>query len=64
MKKKIRRIYRRCMRTIARFILGFDNCPKDYKKDFVERIGNGILYLIGGLVVIFAFLVMTLALSC
>lgn len=64
MKKKIRRIYRRCMRTIARFILGFDNCPKDYKKDFVERIGNGILYLVGGLVIIFAFLVMALALSC
>lgn len=64
MKKKIRRIYRRCLRAIARFILGFDNCPKDYKKDFAERIGNGILYLIGGLVVIFVFLVMTLALSC
>ena len=47
MEKEIRRIYRRCMRTIARFILGFDNCPKDYKKDFTERIGNGVLYLIG-----------------
>lgn len=64
MKKEIKTIYRRCMRVIARFILGFDNCPKDYKKDFIERIGNGILYLVGGLVVIFVFLVMTLALSC
>lgn len=64
MKKKIRRIYRRCMRTIARFILGFENCPKDYKKDFVERIGNGVLYLIGGFVVVFAFLAIALALSC
>lgn len=64
MKKEIRRIYRRCMRTIARFILGFENCPKDYKKDFVEHIGSGVLYLIGGFVVIFIFLTVTLALSC
>lgn len=63
MKKKIRRIYRRCMRTIARFILGFENCPKDYKKDFVERIGKGILYLVGGVVAVIAFLAMILALS-
>lgn len=64
MKKEIRRIYRRCMRTIARFILGFENCPKDYKKNFVERIGNGVLYLIGGFAVMFAFLTIVLALSC
>lgn len=64
MKKEIRRIYRRCMRTIARFILGFENCPKDYKKDFVEHIGNGVLYLIGGFAVVFAFLTIALALSC
>lgn len=64
MKKKIRRIYKRCLRTIARFILGFDNCPKDYKKNFLKRIGNGLLYLIGVLVATFAFLVMALALSC
>ena len=64
MKKEIRRIYRRCMRTIARFILGFENCPKDYKKDFVERIGNGVLYLISGFAIMFAFLTIALALSC
>lgn len=64
MKREIRRIYRRCMRTIARFILGFENCPKDYKKDFVERIGNGVLYLISGFAVVFAFLTIALALSC
>lgn len=64
MKREIRRIYRRCMRTIARFILGFENCPKDYKKDFAERIGNGVLYLIGGFAVVFAFLIIALALSC
>lgn len=64
MKKEIRRIYRRCMRTIARFILGFENCPKDYKRNFVERIGNGVLYLISGFAVVFAFLTIALALSC
>lgn len=64
MKKEIRRIYRRYMRTIARFILGFENCPKDYKRDLAERIGNGVLYLIGGFIVMFAFLTIALALSC
>ena len=51
------------MRTIARFILGFENCPKDYKRNFVERIGNGVLYLISGFAVVFAFLTIALALS-
>lgn len=64
MKKEIKRIYRHCMRTIARFILGFENCPKDYKKDFVERIENSVLCLIGGFSVIFVFLTIALALSC
>lgn len=64
MKKEIRRIHRRCMRTIARFILGFENCSKDYKKDFAEHIRNGVLYLTGGFAVVFAFLTIALALSC
>lgn len=64
MKKKMKRIYRRCVRTIARFILGFENCPRDYKKDFVKRIGNGILYLISGFTAVFTFLAIALALSC
>ena len=64
MKKEIKRIYRHCMRTIARFILGFENCPKDYKKNFAECIENGVLYLIGGFSVMFAFLTIALALSC
>lgn len=28
------RIYRRIMRKIARFILGFDTCPSDYRKNY------------------------------
>ena len=28
------RIYRRIMRKIARFILGFDTCPNDCRKNY------------------------------
>ena len=30
------RIYRRMMRKFARFILGFDNCPASYRKNYRE----------------------------
>ena len=32
------RIYRRMMRKFARFILGFDNCPIGYRKNYRENI--------------------------
>lgn len=30
------RVYRRMMRKFARFILGFDNCPVSYRKNYRE----------------------------
>ena len=30
------RVYRRMMRKFARFILGFENCPTDCRKNFKE----------------------------
>ena len=30
------RVYRRMMRKFARFILGFDNCPVGYRKNYRE----------------------------
>lgn len=32
------RVYRRMMREFARFILGFDNCPVGYRKNYRENI--------------------------
>ena len=34
----IYQIYRRMMRKFARFILGFDNCPTDCRKNYREEI--------------------------
>ena len=34
------RVYRRMMRKIARFILGFDNCPVSCRKNYREIATN------------------------
>ena len=34
------RVYRRMMRKFARFILGFDNCPVRYRKNYREIAMN------------------------
>lgn len=34
------RIYHRMMRKFARFILGFDNCPASYRKNYREIAMN------------------------
>lgn len=34
------RVYRRMMRKFARFILGFDNCPVGYHKNYREITMN------------------------
>ena len=34
------RVYRRMMRKFARFILGFDNCPTSYRKNYREIVAN------------------------
>ena len=34
------RVYRRMMREFARFILGFDNCPVGYRKNYRENAMN------------------------
>lgn len=44
---KMIRLHRRVMRNVARFILGFDNCPigcrKDYKSTIVDVISAFLL---------------------
>lgn len=34
----MKRLYRRVMRKVARFILGFDNCPTSCRKDYKSAI--------------------------
>ena len=36
MKKEIYRFFRRTRRNIARFIVGFDRCPADCRKNYRE----------------------------
>ena len=64
MKAEMKRIHRRILRNVARFILGFETCPNGYRKNFLHLIGNAILYAGAGFAVIVSLLAMTLALSC
>ena len=36
MKKRIYKIFRRTRRNIARFIIGYDRCPADCRKNYKE----------------------------
>ena len=40
MRRKIYKFYRRAMRTLARFILGFETCPVDYRKSYGNILRN------------------------
>lgn len=55
----MRKLYRRTMRTIARFILGFENCPSDCKKNFKKQAETVITVVMLALVFtsMFAWLV-------
>lgn len=46
----MRKLYRRAMRAIARFILGFENCPSDCKKSFKKQAETVITVVMLGLV--------------
>ena len=36
MKKRIYKIFRRARRNVARFIVGYDRCPADCRKNYKE----------------------------
>ena len=38
MKKKIYKIFRRTRRNIARFIVGYDRCPADCRKNYKQLL--------------------------
>ena len=55
-------MYRRMMRKFARFILGFDNCPSDCRKDYGEEIKLAVsAFLLCAVTIVLFF---ALAVSC
>ena len=56
------RVYRRMMREFARFILGFDNCPVGYRKNYREITVNVVDAIL--LCIITIALFSALAINC
>lgn len=54
-KRDIYRWFRRRRRNLARFILGFDNCPVDNRKSFKNKILYGIFVSIVSICIVFIF---------
>lgn len=60
-KRNIYRWFRRRRRNLARFILGFDNCPVDNRKNFKDKILYGIFVCIVSICIVFVFAFFTVA---
>ena len=58
----IYQVYHKVMRTFARFILGFDNCPTSYRKNYRKIAANALSAVI--LCIIIITLLGVLAISC
>lgn len=54
-KRNIYRWFRRKRRNLARFILGFDNCPVDNRKSFKDKILYGIFVSAVSICIVFVF---------
>ena len=54
-KRDIYRWFRRKRRNLARFILGFDNCPVDNRKSFKDKILYGIFVAVVSICIVFIF---------
>ena len=50
MKKRIYKIFRHARRNVARFIVGYDRCPADCRKNYKEAAAataKAILFVVG-----------------
>lgn len=56
------RVYRRMMRKFARFILGFDNCPTNCRKNYRKIVMNVVEAML--LCITAIALLGTLAINC
>ena len=54
-KRDIDRWFRRRRRNLARFILGFDNCPVDNRKSFKNKILYCIFVTVVSICIVFVF---------
>lgn len=54
MKKEIYRIFRRARRNVARFIVGYDRCPVECRKNYNQLVFSGFKAVL--LVVVFVSL--------
>ena len=57
----MKKMYRNTMRKVARFILGFERCPADYKRSFIDDLCELFLKLI--FTTTFVFLMMAMVVS-
>lgn len=60
-KKELYILYRRFMRTVSRFILAFDNCPKDYQKRYRESfiaVLNNFLVVLISIIIFMAMIIL------
>ena len=61
-KRDIYRWFRRRRRNLARFILGFDNCPVDNRKSFKDKILYCIFISAVSICIVFVFAFFAVAL--
>lgn len=57
----MKKVYRRTMRKVARFILGFERCPVDYRHNFMNDLWGLFLKLFCAAT--FVFLLMIIMVS-
>ena len=60
---KLHKLYRKTMRTLALFILGFDRCPVDCRRNYKADACEIVKAIVGGLVFITLFVLTVLALA-
>ena len=60
-KRSFYRWFRRRCRNLARFILGFENCPIDNRKSFKAEILQGVLISVVSTCMMFIFALFVIA---
>jgi hypothetical protein len=60
---KMKKTYKKVMRKVARFILGFERCPIDYKRSFVKDMQGFFLKVLCTATSIFLLTAILIALS-
>lgn len=59
----MKKMYRNTMRRVACFILGFERCPADYKRNFMNDLWGLLLKLFLTTASVFLFMIMMVSWS-